>query len=224
MSENNQSKRSRCRYCFPPVSEKCNEFQCAVNGWEDENIKNVSCEDCENCDKFSSRYIEYPITVNGIESEKIKSYDLSCECGTLCEIKPCGEEYENKSYLGIYLGELPISIATSYDKDTGVLKNRAVNRGKTMKKKALNFNTRKNAIIIGSASSGKCHHPWDDLKPCPCGCKKKPLLMYEKDKLYYCGGTTENVFAICSICGRHTEKTDMITAINNWNNDKTKKY
>lgn len=92
-----------------------------------------------------------------------------------------------------------------------------------MKKKALNFNTRKNAIIIGSAGSGKCHHPWDNLKPCPCGCKERPLLMYEKDKLYYCGGTTENVFAICSICGIHTEKSDMITTINNWNNDKTKR-
>ena len=91
------------------------------------------------------------------------------------------------------------------------------------KKGEKNFNTRKNAIIIGSAGSGKCHHPWDDLKPCPCGCKERPLLIYEKDKLYYCGGSTENVFAICSICGRHTEKSDMVTTINNWNNDKTKK-
>lgn len=91
------------------------------------------------------------------------------------------------------------------------------------KKGEKNFNTRKNAIIIGSAGSGKCHHPWDDLKPCPCGCKERPLLMYEKDKLYYCGGSTENVFAICSICGRHTEKSDMVTTINNRNNDKTKK-
>lgn len=92
-----------------------------------------------------------------------------------------------------------------------------------LEKRRKNFNTRKNAIIIGSAGSGKCHHPWDDLKPCPCGCKERPLLMYEKDKLYYCGGSTENVFAICSICGRHTEKSDMVTTINNWNNDKTKK-
>jgi hypothetical protein len=91
------------------------------------------------------------------------------------------------------------------------------------KKGEKNFNTRKNAIIIGSAGSGKCHHPWDNLKLCPCGCKERPLLMYEKDKLYYCGGSTENVFAICSICGRHTEKSDMVTTINNWNNDKTKK-
>lgn len=127
MSEINQSKRSKCRYCHPFASEDGIGFHCVVNGWEDENIKNVSCEDCENCDKFSSRYIEYPITVNGIESEEIKPYTLGYECGTLCEIRPCGEEYENKSYLGIYLGELPITIATSYDKDTCVLKNRTVN-------------------------------------------------------------------------------------------------
>lgn len=37
-----------------------------------------------------------------------------------------------------------------------------------------------NAIILGSSGSGKCHHPWDDLKPCPCGCKERPLLMYKR--------------------------------------------
>ena len=127
MSENNQSKRSRCRYCFPSMRKNGKEFHCVVDGWEDENVKNVSRKDCESCSKFNSRYIEYPITVNGIESEKIKSYDLSCECGTLCEIRPCGEEYENKTYLGICLGELPIRITTSYDDETGVLKNRTIN-------------------------------------------------------------------------------------------------
>ena len=94
------------------------------------------------------------------------------------------------------------------------------NSAKTLNK--LGFNTRKNIIVIGSAGSGKCHHPWDNLKPCPCGCKERPLLMYGKDKLYYCGGTKKNVFAICSVCGRHTDKSDVAIAINNWNNDKTK--
>lgn len=89
-------------------------------------------------------------------------------------------------------------------------------------KSNLGFNTRKNVIIIGSTGSGKCHHPWDSLKPCPCGCMERPLLMYEKNELYHCGGTTENVFAFCSVCGRHTEKSDIATTINNWNDDKTK--
>lgn len=127
MLENNQSKRSRCRYCHSSISKNCNEFHCIVNGWEDENVKNVSRKDCEDCNKFSSRYIEYPITVNSIETEDIKPYSFGHECGAICEIRPCGEEYENKSYLGIYLGELPISISVSYDPNTGVLKNRAVN-------------------------------------------------------------------------------------------------
>ena len=77
-----------------------------------------------------------------------------------------------------------------------------------------------NIIVFGSSGSGKCHHPWDCLKPCPCGCKERPLLMYEKDKLYFCGGITESVFAVCSVCGRYTEKSDISTAINNWNDDK----
>lgn len=100
MSENNQSKRSRCRYCFPSIRKNGNEFHCVVDGWENENVKNVSCKDCESCSKFSSRYIEYPITVNEIETEDIKPYTLGYKCGTFCEIRPCGEEYENKSYLG----------------------------------------------------------------------------------------------------------------------------
>lgn len=60
-----------------------------------------------------------------------------------------------------------------------------------------------------------------NLKLCPCGCRDKPLLMYEKDKLYFCGGPTENVFAICSTCGRHTKKSDIATTINSWNNGET---
>ena len=43
--------------------------------------------------------------------------------------------------------------------------------------------------------------------------------MYKKGKLYFCGGATENVFAVCSVCGRYTEKSDISTTINNWNND-----
>lgn len=79
-----------------------------------------------------------------------------------------------------------------------------------------------NMIIIGTPGSGKCHHPWDNLKACTCGCKERPLLMYEKDELYYCGGPTENIFAICSVCGRYTKKSNILTTINNWNNNKTK--
>lgn len=42
--------------------------------------------------------------------------------------------------------------------------------------------TKENVCVIGTAGSGKCHHPWDDLKPCVCGTKERPLLMHDKLK------------------------------------------
>lgn len=42
----------------------------------------------------------------------------------------------------------------------------------------------------------------------------------EDKKIYYCGaGATENVFAVCRVCGRHTEKADIKTTIKNWNSN-----
>lgn len=43
--------------------------------------------------------------------------------GCLVAVRPCGEEYGEKTYLGIYLGELPIQILSSYNLDTGILTN-----------------------------------------------------------------------------------------------------
>ena len=82
-----------------------------------------------------------------------------------------------------------------------------------------NVKKHSNLLILDTCGSGKCHHPWDNLKPCSCGCNDRPLLMYEKNKLYVCGGTTESVFAICGVCGRHTENADITTTIDRWNND-----
>lgn len=84
------------------------------------------------------------------------------------------------------------------------------------------LNLKKDRIVFGVSGSGKCHHPWDELKSCPCGCEERPLLMYAKDKLYFCGGTTENIFAICNVCGRHTVKGDIAITIDKWNNDEVK--
>ena len=119
-----KSKQTRCRYCHPSLR---GEHLCVVDGWEDIKIKNVTKEECENCDKFDSRYIEYPLTINGIENGKIDISGLGHEIGCLCEIKPCGEEYKKKSYMGFYLGNLPIAIHTSFSRDTGILKNSTMN-------------------------------------------------------------------------------------------------
>ena len=90
------------------------------------------------------------------------------------------------------------------------------------KKTVYELNCQKsNVLILGTAGSGRAYHPWDDLKPCTCGCKERPLLMYEKNKLWHSGASsTNNLFVICSICKKHTKKADMATTIDDWNNDK----
>lgn len=67
------------------------------------------------------------MTINGIENTKIETKGIRYECGTLCEVVPCGEEYGGKSYIGIYIGDLPISITTSLDEKTCILKNSTFN-------------------------------------------------------------------------------------------------
>lgn len=78
-------------------------------------------------------------------------------------------------------------------------------------------------FVIGSQGSGKVSHPWDYLKPCACGCKERPLMLYNEKELYYCGGPTDVVYIKCPICGRHTEKKDNHYVIDAWNNDAIKK-
>lgn len=103
-----------------------NESHCVLGGWEDDKVKTVTKEECEICEKFDSRYIEYPLTINGIENSKIDICGLGHVCGALCEITPCAEEYNNKSFIGIYLGDLPIAITTSHNRETGFINSRAM--------------------------------------------------------------------------------------------------
>lgn len=69
--------------------------------------------------------IQFPITVSNISmnggkafEEKSWSGDI---CGTLVSVRPCDEKFNNKTFLGIYLGELPLSLFISYDEKTAKL-------------------------------------------------------------------------------------------------------
>ena len=50
-----------------------------------------------------SKYIEYPLTINGINNESIDTNSLSGKCGDLCEVRPCGEKYNNKTYIADFV-------------------------------------------------------------------------------------------------------------------------
>lgn len=62
--------------------------------------------------------IQYPITVKKITMEK--PYSLYKQ-GGLAKVRPCGDEYENKTYLGFFLGELPTSSIARFSPNTGEL-------------------------------------------------------------------------------------------------------
>ena len=126
MNKKLTDKINRCRFSHPSMRD-IGACHCVVDGWEDEQVKTVTKENCEICEKFKSRYIEYPLTIQGIENKKIDTKGIGHTCGALCEVRPCGEEYQGKTYLGIYLGDLPIGISSSYDENTGVLCNHTIN-------------------------------------------------------------------------------------------------
>lgn len=70
------------------------------------------------CDKYKSRYIEYPIEVSKINANADKNEYKDSRTGRFAKIRPCGEEYEGKTYLGLYLGEMPVGHRISHNPDT----------------------------------------------------------------------------------------------------------
>ena len=55
------------------------------------------------------------------------SYDILTSYVEQYGIRPCAKEYNEKTYIGIYIGDLPIQILTSYKESTGQLINSTMN-------------------------------------------------------------------------------------------------
>lgn len=57
-----KTKQKRCRYCHRFMGRNYDESHCVADGWEDDKVKIVTEEECEKCDFFESKFIEYPLT------------------------------------------------------------------------------------------------------------------------------------------------------------------
>lgn len=117
-------KNSTCKYGIATINTKTHKI---VNGCRQgpklsDGIAEISEADCENCERYKSRYIEYPITVNKITNTEI-TYHTDDDIGKFCQIIPCNKEYHGKTYLGLYLGRVPIGISSSFNEETGELAN-----------------------------------------------------------------------------------------------------
>lgn len=69
--------------------------------------------------------MEYPIEVTGIKFKERDVLEPKClfggECGDMVAVRPCGDEYEGKTFLGVLLGAIAISQGASFNKETGEL-------------------------------------------------------------------------------------------------------
>lgn len=89
--------------------------------FNDKFMKKVNIEKEYCCDEFESMYIGYPFVVDDVKIDEIKyNNGLSCEVGELVKIRPCDDK--NKTYLGVSLGDLPISNSISLNQKDSVLK------------------------------------------------------------------------------------------------------
>ena len=115
-----EKKIRRCKYSYIHLN---GEYHCVEAGWEDDKVVITTEDKCESCERFNSRYIEYPITVNNIDIDPINYKDSwHAKIGDLVAVRPCEEEYKGKTFLGFYLGDLPLGSTVHFNEKEGLLK------------------------------------------------------------------------------------------------------
>jgi hypothetical protein len=66
--------------------------------------------------------LEYPIEISGISfSGSLLSKRGVEKAGQLVKVRPCAEEFENKTFLGIYMGDYGRSVGCTLNRETLVL-------------------------------------------------------------------------------------------------------
>ena len=91
------SNMFKCKFTNLDIFDK--EHKCRLSN------QCITEDICDSCNKFKSKYIEYPIEVNNMIVRSVDYYDK--DCGQLVKVRPCDEQYENKTFIGILLGDLP---------------------------------------------------------------------------------------------------------------------
>lgn len=123
-------RQQKCRFAFPYLGPNHNQTYCRYDRINNpENAKEgesyVTNEDCDKCPYYKSKYIEYPIKVNKINYDEFH-FDKRRHETMFVAITPCAKEYENKTFLGLYLGDLPCSPTASYNEKCNELTVKAM--------------------------------------------------------------------------------------------------
>lgn len=115
-------RQARCRHCNIYCGPGQDESHCCLS---DPGVS-VDAAACESCESYESAYIEFPLTVTGIDNERLMWRRGFHEPLSPVAVRPCDDECAGRTYLGVYLGEFPAEVCTSWSRSTGVLSNTAV--------------------------------------------------------------------------------------------------
>lgn len=96
MDTKQMSRCARCRNHHYDMGQK-QKFFCRLGHQNNFSMQ----EDKGECQDFKSRYLEFPLTIQGIEVREC--LPPMRQVGKLVRVRPCGDE---NTYLGVYLGEL----------------------------------------------------------------------------------------------------------------------
>lgn len=102
-----QIKAGHVHFCAP-------DAKTLGEAWEQK--KEIDIQQCDGCQKYRCKYIEYPLTINGLDIKQPEAWGLSFEP---VKIRLCRDD---KTYFGILLGEFPWMTNASFNREDGKLK------------------------------------------------------------------------------------------------------
>lgn len=85
-------------------------------------LSNLSQSTKERVEKFTLEFdVKYPIEISGIKKHLFRGRSVGAKRGDFVAIRPCGDECQGKTYLGLYLGDFPVEYFCNIEKQTGIL-------------------------------------------------------------------------------------------------------
>lgn len=110
----------KCMHYVPGGFTELEKHYCAPNaktlGEQWEQRQEINVKDCDKCDHYKCRYIEYPLTIQELEIKDPEAWGISFEP---VKVRLCEDD---KTYFGILLGEFPWKTRASFSEEDGKLK------------------------------------------------------------------------------------------------------
>ena len=116
----NLKRHEKCIHAFSLVRNGNFVITCAPHaktlGEMEEQAEEIDPSQCEHCEYYKSKFIEYPLTVDSIKVDEPKPKRIKF---TPVLVRPCSDD---KTYFGILLGDFPYNSYVEYREKTKELR------------------------------------------------------------------------------------------------------